>query len=281
MKKTGVIGLGTMGAGIAQVLLLHGFSLKIWDVDPDIGRVCYSRLIKQAKKSARKGLVTQEEAERMQQQLSLCQDLADFADREFIIEAVFENIAVKRDMFSKLEQAVSPETILASNTSSISITSIAKDLTHKQRVVGLHFFNPPQYMKLVEVVRGYMTNDETLEASVTLIKQMGKEPIVVKDTPGFIVNRILVPMIAEAIKLVESGVASCADIDQAMVLGANLPQGPLKLADMVGLDVILHVQEIFYQAFGNAACKPSVLLRQMVDSGHLGMKTGKGFYDYQ
>jgi len=280
ISKIGVIGQGTMGSQIAQAILTAGLDIKIFDINSELAETSHARLIKNIKKSVKRGVMSIEKAQSMEENLTLAKGFEEFSDRELIIEAVFEDKQVKDEIFSKLESIVSTTCILASNTSSLSITSLAKNLSNRSRFVGLHFFYPAFYNKLVEVVRGYLTDDGTIEAACAFVRSIEKDPVIAKDTPGFIVNRILVPMIGEAIKLVELNVACPEDIDNAMVLGTSLPQGPLKLADMVGLDVILKVQEIFYSEYGEASYKPSILLKRMVDAGYLGLKTGRGFYQY-
>ncbi len=280
IKKIGVIGLGTMGSQIAQSILMAGFDIKIFDINDDLARSSHSRLIKNIQKSLKRAVLSPERASMLEKSLVLSASLDDFSDRELVIEAVFEEKAIKDGIFKKLENIISEQCIIASNTSSLSITELAKGLKIKSRFVGLHFFYPAFYNKLVEVVRGYLTDDRTMEESMAFIRAIDKEPVSAKDTPGFIVNRILVPMIGEAIRLLELNVASAEDIDNAMVLATSLPQGPLKLADMVGLDVILKVQNIFYEEFGEPSYKPSILLKRMVDAGYLGLKSNRGFYKY-
>lgn len=280
ISRVGVIGLGTMGSQIAQSILMAGFNVKIFDINPELTQSTYSRLLKNIQKSLKRGIIASEKAQMLEDSLTYCSDLEDMSDRELIIEAVFEDRDLKYSIFTRLEPVISDSCILASNTSSLSITELAKCLKHKNRFIGLHFFYPAFYNKLVEVVLGYLSDDITIDSSFEFVKAIGKEPVMAKDTPGFIVNRILVPMIGEAIKIVELGIANPEDIDNAMVLGTSMPQGPLKLADMVGLDVILKVQEIFYQELGEVSYKPSILLKRMVDAGHHGVKSGKGFYKY-
>lgn len=279
-KNIAVIGQGTMGSQIAQSVLMAGFNTKIFDINDELAETSYNKLIKSIKKSVKRNVMAQEKADMLLSSLVKCGSLEELADRDIIIEAVFEDKKLKCDIFTSLERVISSECILATNTSSLSITEIARYLSKKGRFIGLHFFYPAYYNKLVEVVKGHLTDDDTISSSVEFVRAIGKDPVVTKDTPGFIVNRILVPMIGEAIRLLELNTASVQDIDHAMVLATSLPNGPLKLADMVGLDVILNVQEIFYQEYGEPLYKPSIMLKRMVDAGYLGLKTNRGFYKY-
>lgn len=280
IKKVGIIGQGTMGSQIAQSILMAGFNTKIFDVNTDLMNNSHSKMLKNIKKSVKRNVIASEKGEKLQENLIACSDLKDLSDRDLIIEAVFEDKDIKYEIFTKLEEVADENCIFASNTSSLSITGIAKCLKNRERFIGLHFFYPAYYNKLVEVIKGFNTSDNVIQRSMTFIKAINKEPVLAKDTPGFIVNRILVPMIGEAIRLLELNVATPEDIDNAMVMATSLPQGPLKLADMVGLDIILNVQEIFYQEYGEPSYKPSILLKRMVDAGYHGVKTNKGFYTY-
>jgi 3-hydroxybutyryl-CoA dehydrogenase len=279
-QTIGVIGAGTMGAGIAQVSALAGLSVAMLDVDEK--RVAKGR---EAIAAGLERLVKKEKLSAADRDAALgrlrgATDYGALGDCEFVIEAATEDEALKLKILRQVDAAAKNDAVLATNTSSISITKLAAALRRPARFVGLHFFNPVPLMALVEVVRGRQTDDATVEAAVALAKRLGKTPVVVKDSPGFVVNRLLCPMLNEAVLAYGEGIASAQDIDEAMKLGCNHPIGPLALADLIGLDVLLAVMEVFHREFKEPKYRPAPLLREMVAEGKLGRKSGRGFYTY-
>jgi len=280
VKKVGVLGAGTMGAGIAQACAEAGLKVMLIDIDESILQGALSRISKAWKKSVEKGKIDDAIKASREELLESSQELASFKDCDLVIEAIVEEISVKKKVFKTMDEICPAQTILATNTSALSITEIAAATSRTDRIAGMHFFNPVSAMKLVEVIPGSDTSNSTIETIVNLTKGIGKEPVVAKETPGFIVNRILNPLVNEAALAYQEGVASAEEIDKAMKLGAGLPMGPLALADMIGLDIVLHVTEYFFNEFGESKYRPALVLKQKVRAGHLGVKTGKGFYDY-
>lgn len=281
ISTIGVVGAGTMGSGIANLAALSGFNVILIDVEEHVLQKARSRMESFMDKSIAKGKMTVEQKHEAMEKVRESTDLDEMKHADVVIEAVIENMDVKKEVFSKLDQIAPEHAILATNTSSMSITEIASVTNRPSQVVGMHFFNPPQLMKLVEVVRGYKTSDEMVEQAKELARRLKKEPVEVKkDSPGFIVNRIMIPQFIEAIRLVEEGVASMEDIDKAVTLGLNYPMGPFTLQDFAGVDIGLHVMDYFYQEFKDDRFAAPLLLRQLVRAGRLGRKTGAGFYDY-
>ena len=280
IKKIGVLGAGTMGAGIAQVSIEAGYDVVLIDVVPEIVEKALKGLNKAWAKAVEKGKRTADDVTKFNSLLSSSVDTADFKDCDIVIEAIIENIDIKKKVHKQLSEICKPEAILATNTSALSITEIAAATSRPDKVVGMHFFNPVVMMKLVEVIPGAVTTDDVVQAVIEMSKKIGKDPVPAKESPGFIVNRILVPYINEAAIVFQEGIASAAEIDKAMKLGAGMPMGPLALADMVGIDIVLAVCEFFVDEFADSKYRPSLAFRQKVRAGHLGMKTGKGFYDY-
>ena len=280
MKKIVVIGGGTMGLDIAQVFAKKGFDVVVRDISDEIIKASEARLNKGLDKLVSKGKMDEAGKKAVTDRITFTTDLNLAADADLVVEAAIENLEIKKSIFAELDKICKPETILASNTSSISITAIAAATKRADRFIGMHFFNPATVMKLIEVIRGANTSDETFQTIYALSQEIGKDPVEVAEAPGFVVNKILVPMINEAIGLVETGVASPEDIDKAMKLGANHPMGPLTLGDFIGLDVCLAIMDTLYTETGDPKYRASLLLRKMVRGGLLGNKTGKGFFDH-
>lgn len=280
ITKLGVLGAGTMGAGIAQIGAQAGLEVILVDVDMKFVDKALNGMVKNWDKSVAKGKLSSEEATACRENLKGSTDNSDLKDCDLVIEVIIENLDIKKRVFKELGELCSPATILASNTSGFSITEIAAASGRPDKVVGMHFFNPVPVMRLVEVIPGVETSRATVETAMETCKIIGKTAIEAKEAPGFIVNRLLVPYLNDACHAYQEGVASAESIDEAMKLGANMPIGPLALCDMVGLDVLLMVTEYFYQEFGDPKFRPSLALKQKVRAGHLGVKTGKGFFDY-
>ena len=280
MSKVVVIGGGVMGLDIAQVFARSGHDVIVRDIKDEIIKASEARLHKGLDKLIAKGKLDEEGKKAITDKISFTVELAAAADADLVIEAAIENLEIKKSIFAELDALCKPETILASNTSSISITAIAAATKRADRFIGMHFFNPATVMKLVEVIRGEHTSDETFKAIWDLSEAIGKVPVEVNEAPGFVVNKILIPMINEAIDLVYTGVATVEGIDNAMKLGANHPIGPLALGDMVGLDVCLAIMDTIYNETHDPKYRASLLLRKMVRAGKLGRKTGCGFFQY-
>jgi 3-hydroxybutyryl-CoA dehydrogenase len=280
MKKISVIGAGTMGLDIAQVFAQKGYDVVVRDITDEIIAKSAAKQEKSLARLVEKGRMTAEEKAQIQGRIEFTTDLKKSADADLVIEAIIEDVRIKKDLYRELDALCKSETILASNTSSLSITELSAAVGRKDRFIGMHFFNPVPVMKLIEVIRGIFTSDETFKTVYELSILVGKEPVEVKDGPGFIVNKILVPMINEAVCVLQDGIASAADIDKAMQMGANFPMGPLALSDLIGTDVVLHIMEILHEETGDPKYRPNVLLKQMVRGGLLGRKTGKGFFTY-
>ena len=280
MKKIVVIGGGTMGLDIAQVFAKKGFDVVVRDINDDIIKASEGRLNKGLDKLVSKGKMDEAKKADILAHMTFTTDLNMAADADLVVEAAIENLDIKKSIFAELDKICKPETILATNTSSISITEIGAVTKRPEQVIGMHFFNPATVMKLVEVIRGAHTSDETYKAVADLSVEIGKEPVEVNEAPGFVVNKILIPMINEAADLLYTGVASAEGIDTAMKLGANHPMGPLALGDLIGLDVCLAIMDVLYNETHDPKYRASLLLRKMVRAGTLGRKTGKGFFDY-
>ena len=280
MKKIVVIGGGTMGLDIAQVFAKKGFDVVVRDIKDEIIQASEARLNKSLDKLVSKGKMDEAGKKAITDKLTFTTDLNLAADADLVVEAAIENLDIKKSIFAELDKICKPETILATNTSSISITAIAAATKREDKFIGMHFFNPPTVMKLVEVIRGAKTSDETFNTIRDLSVEIGKEPVEVNEAPGFVVNKVLIPMINEACDLLYTGVASAEGIDTAMKLGANHPMGPLALGDLIGLDVCLAIMDTLYNETHDPKYRASLLMRKMVRAGQLGRKTGKGFFDY-
>ena len=280
MKNIFVVGAGTMGLDIAQVFCAAGLDVTVYDMTDAIIAKSAERLEKGLAKRVAKGKMTEDEKAAMINGIEFTTQYDKAKDADLIIEAIIESVEVKKTVFRNLDTICPPETIFATNTSSISITEIAAATARADKFIGMHFFNPATVMKLVEVIRGMATSDETFSTVYALAERIGKTPVQVQEAPGFVVNRILIPMINEAIGLVAEGVASAEDIDTAMKLGANHPMGPLALGDLIGLDVVLAIMDTLYKETGDSKYRAHTLLRKMVRANLLGRKSGKGFYQY-
>lgn len=280
IKTVAVIGAGTMGNGIAQVFAASGFNVKLRDVgEPQIERGM-GNIRKSLAKLAEKGKISQEDHDAALGRITTTTAISDLADADLVVEAIFENFDAKAAVFKELDGLLHPEAILASNTSSIDITKLASVTSRADRFIGMHFFNPVPLMQLVEIIRGLATSDETYATIRDLSLKLGKTPVEVRDYPGFVSNRVLMPMINEAIFALYEGVASREDIDTVMKLGMNHPMGPLTLADFIGLDVCLDILHVLYDGFKDPKYRPCPLLVKMVQAGKLGRKSGEGFYKY-
>ncbi|MCB1744654.1 MAG: 3-hydroxybutyryl-CoA dehydrogenase [Gammaproteobacteria bacterium] len=280
IDRVGIVGGGTMGRGIAQVCAASGLDVTLCDVAQDPLEQALGSIEKGYARLVQKAQMSETEMRSAQQRLRTSTDLAVLSEVDMVIEAATENPRTKLELFTRLGELCAERTILASNTSSISLTRIAAAAAHPQRVIGMHFFNPVPVMKLIEVIRALQTSDSTFEQVRALAERLGKVSVAVNDSPGFVVNRMLVPMINEAVLVLAEGAASAEEIDVAMRLGANHPMGPLALADLIGLDVCLYVMEVLHEQFADSKYRPAPLLRKMVDAGYLGRKSGRGFFEY-
>jgi 3-hydroxybutyryl-CoA dehydrogenase len=281
IKKFGVIGAGQMGNGIAQVAAMSGLEVIMSDIKDEFVKRGFDAIAKNLARSVEKGKMAAEEKDAVLKRINTCTDLKDMAGADFVVEAATENEALKFKIFQDLDGICPPGVILSTNTSSIPIGRIAAQTKRPDKVIGMHFMNPVPVMKLVEIIRGIATSDETFKTTWDLSVKFGKTPAVANDYPGFIANRILLPMINEAVYCLYHSVGTKEDIDTVMKLGMNHPMGPLALADLIGLDTCLAIMETLYNGFKDSKYRPCPLLRKYVEAGWLGRKTGKGFYDYK
>jgi 3-hydroxybutyryl-CoA dehydrogenase len=280
LTKIGVIGCGLMGAGIAEVCARAGYTVTVREINEEFLQKGLDRIRKSLTRAVSRGKATQDQADQALARIQGTVNLADLADCELAVEAAVENMEVKKEIFAELDDILPPQAILASNTSSLCITEMASATQRGDKVLGIHFFNPVPVMPLIEFVRTILTSDETMEIASQFGASLGKTMVTAKDTPGFIVNRLFIPYILDAVRLYEDGLASREDIDTAIKLGLNHPMGPLTLLDLVGLDTCLFIADAMYDEYKDPRYAAPPLLRRMVLAGHLGRKSGKGFYDY-
>ena len=280
VEKVGVVGLGTMGSGIAQLCIQAGVPTVAIEGSDELVERGRGRIDTQLARAVEKGRLEESERERLLELLDATTDVSALTGCDLVIEAVFEDLAVKLELFGRVEQQLADEAVLATNTSALSVTQIAGGLERPGRLVGMHFFNPAPVLPLVEIVRSELSDDDAFDTAFAFGERIGKEPIACRDTPGFVVNRILIPVLNDAVRVLDEGAASAEDIDKGMRLGTNWPIGPLALIDLIGIDVHVHVCEVLWEAFREPRFAPPPRLVRMVQAGLLGRKSGRGFYRY-
>jgi 3-hydroxybutyryl-CoA dehydrogenase len=280
ITRVGVVGLGTMGSGIAQVCVQAGVEVIGREVSADLGERARARIDHYLSRGVEKGRLTEDDKDAALARLCLVTDLSELRSCQLVIEAAFEDLGVKRGLFAELDEAVAANAILATNTSALSVTEIAAATARPDRVVGLHFFNPAPVLPLVEVVRTAHTSDDVFDAAFAFAQRLGKEPVACSDTPGFIVNRILIPLLNDCVRVLDEARVAPDDVDRAMRFGTSWPIGPCALIDLIGVDVHIHASEALYAALGEERMAPPQRLREMQEAGNLGRKTGRGFYEY-
>jgi len=280
INTVGIVGAGTMGSGIAELVASAGKNVVLLDIEKGIVEGAIGKMEKNLQRVARRGKIEKEQVPLIVSRIQATGDYGDFRGADIVIEAASENMDLKKAVFAKIEENTEQSAIIATNTSTLSVTELAMSTSRPEKVVGIHFFNPAPIMKLVEVINTAKTSLETLEQTMEFARSLDKYPIMAKDRAGFVVNRILLPMMNEAIFTLDEGIATAAEIDNAMKLGANHPIGPLALADLIGLDVTLSVLNVLYTEYGDPKFRPAPLLKEMVRAGNLGRKTGKGFFEY-
>ncbi len=281
IKKVGVVGCGLMGSGIAQVCIQSGYQTVVSEINDQLLGKGMAGIESNLAKTVAKGKLTQEQKDIIWGRLKGTTNVADFADCQLVIEVIVEKMEAKKKLFSDLDRICPPEALLASNTSCLSIIEMAGATRKPDKVLGMHFFNPPPTMRLVEVIKTISTSQESVDAAKKFVTSVGKVPVEAQDLPGFVVNRLLVPYLFDAMRLLEAGAATREDIDQGMVLGCNHPMGPLTLSDFVGLDTLYFIANNMYEEFKEPRFAPPVLLKKMVAAGRLGRKSGRGFYEYK
>jgi 3-hydroxybutyryl-CoA dehydrogenase len=280
IERVGVVGLGTMGAGIAQLCIEAGIATVARDVTPELGERGRARIEAFLDKRVEKGQLDVDGRAQAAALLTITTEIGDLAGCDLVIEAVFEDLAVKQELFRELEAAVSPDAILATNTSALSVTEVAAVAAHPERVVGMHFFNPAPLMPLVEIVRAERTDEAAVDAAFAFAERIGKQPVRCLDTPGFIVNRILIPLLNDCIRVIDEAGITVEDLDKAMRFGAGWPMGPAALTDLIGLDIHVHASEALHEKLAEARMAPPPRLVRMAQAGKLGRKSGEGFYSY-
>lgn len=276
-----IAGLGTMGRSLAKLYASKDFTVKVISRTPESGKRGLDRLMGELKSRVDKGKLSQDEYSRIASRITLAKDVSEFADAEIIVEAIYEEEKAKEEFYSTIETKVPEGTVIATNTSSLSIDELSHRMRHPSRFIGMHFFNPVPAMKLVEVIRGHLTSDETNRTVVELARKLGKTPVEVNDAPGFAMSRVFIVMINEAVFCLYEGVGTPQAIDEVMKLGAGHPMGPLEVADLLGLDIVLHIMDVLHDEFKDSKYRACPLLRKMVAAGELGRKTGRGFYSYE
>lgn len=280
IREVGVVGCGIMGAGIAQICAAHGYRVRVTESEPERLEQGLATIKRRLSRQVERGRLSRERHDRTLARLKGVETLSGFADSDLVIEAVIEELPLKKDLFERLGEVCNQDAILASNTSSLSLSEMAASSGRPEQVIGIHFFNPPTVLPLVEVISSESTSQETIDAAMAFCDSIDRLTVRVKDSPGFIVNRLLVPFIFDAIHMLEGGIASAEDVDQACKVGLNHALGPLATADLIGLDTMIHISDAMFEEYGEARFKAPTTLRRLVSLGHLGRKSGRGFFEY-